>query len=81
MEIFQRTILTAVLIGFGLGMIAAPDLLQDTEASGRNSLFKALLINLWSVPGGVVSLGAGVMSAFLLFRQPPEPSVVPPEKR
>ena len=52
------------IIALGVAMIYNPDMMNDAEASGRRSLFKSILIWVWSLPVGVIATLLGRMVVY-----------------
>lgn len=55
-----------VFTGLGLWMIFDPNMMDGQIASGRRAGLKQLLINVWGIPAGVISLLLGGFNIFSL---------------
>ena len=59
-EIVGSVIFTLLLIGLGVMMIMHPDL-GGYEPHGRHYLIKKLIVMVWGMPAGVISIILGLL--------------------
>lgn len=55
-----------IFTGLGLWMIFDPNMMEGQVASGRRAGMKQLLINIWGIPVGIISLLLGGFNIFSL---------------
>ncbi len=66
-EIVGSVIFTLLLIGLGVMMIMHPDL-GGYEPHGRHYLIKKLIVMVWGMPAGVISIILGLLMFFGIFK-------------
>jgi hypothetical protein len=64
-NLYKNIAWAVILLGFGIFMLLDPHMMDGATAEGRNTLFKSILIMIWSIPGGI---GFIVVGAFLGYR-------------
>jgi hypothetical protein len=64
-NLYKNIAWAVILLGFGIFMLLDPHMMDGATAEGRNTLYKSILIMVWSIPGGI---GFILVGAFLGYR-------------